>query len=498
MISSFAPIIELPPLSHPDAWEDPILFDEINIPDIPSCVLPGDLGAFAKALSVATETAESIAVMMILGVISTAVAKRISISPKVGWYEPINIYTLISLPPANHKSWLLKACTHPLIEWEREQTLLQGPEIKRQYAEYKNKEKLLEYLRMKMVKEQDVEKQKALRQEICDLEVSLIKPPVLPILFVNDVTPESLANNTAEQGGRLAIFSDEGGILETLAGLYNHGSSNVDILLKGIDGGEMRIRRKDRFVHMNPYLTMVLAVQPTILRNFGEKRAFEGNGTLERFLYVLPRSKLGQRCHNTPAVPTTIQHAYHHTIHQLLNQYYQHEQDYQLTLSKEAFEFWHAFQRQVEIELAPTGRLHACLGWAGKICGYTLRLAGLLHIADRSLTTGIISAEVMQNALDLMEVLIDHALSAFNLMGFDQATADAKELYEWIQAQGKVHFTKTEITLAMRHKKVGKLERLQKGLDQLQERNLIKLQKIPTRKPTTVFRVHPSLIKNSE
>jgi hypothetical protein len=54
------------------------------------------LGEVAKAL--ATETPESFNVIMVLGVVSACVAKRFSVSPKPGWLEPINIYTLMGLP----------------------------------------------------------------------------------------------------------------------------------------------------------------------------------------------------------------------------------------------------------------------------------------------------------------------------------------------------------------------------------------------------------------
>ena len=88
--------------------------------------------------------------------------------------------------------------------------------------------------------------------------------------------------------------------LETLAGLYSHGSANIDILLKGIDGGEVRVHRKDRSAILNPYLTVVLTVQPVVMQNMAGKRAYLGKGVLERFLYVLPQSQLGYRTHNTP------------------------------------------------------------------------------------------------------------------------------------------------------------------------------------------------------
>lgn len=79
------------------------------------------------------------------------------------------------------------------------------------------------------------------------------------------------------------------------------------------------MRRKERNYNLNPYLTLVLAVQPTVLSNLGERRAYLGNGALERFLYVLPRSKLGHRTHDKPPLSASIQHAYHAKIHALLN-----------------------------------------------------------------------------------------------------------------------------------------------------------------------------------
>ncbi len=57
-------------------------------------------------------------------------------------------------------------------------------------------------------------------------------------------------------------------------------------------------------------------------------------------------------------------------------------------------------------------------GWAGKMSGFALRLAGLLHIAEYATNPLIISESTMQNALALARALGDHALAAFNLMGW--------------------------------------------------------------------------------
>lgn len=500
MTNNYPPnILEVSPVDSANLPDQPVLFDTIETPEIPATLLPGLFGEFARALATATETAEALSVMTILGVISTCVAKRFTVSPKEGWQEPINIYTLIALPSANNKSLVMRTCTLPLVEWEQEQAALLETTIKRQRSERKNQEKHIESLRIKASKEEDQTKQKQWFREINDLEMELLEPTVIPQLFTNDATPESLAHNVYEQGGRLAVFSDEGGILETLGGLYNHGAANIDILLKGIDGGEVRVRRKDRSFNLNPYLTLVLAVQPVVISHLGEKRAYCGNGALERFLYVLPKSHLGYRTHDKPPLSATLQQAYHAKIKALLHYHSQDQKSTQvLTLSPSAQQAWHTFQLRIEAQLRSDGKLAVCLGWGGKICGFALRLAGLLHVAMAEEQDRVISEESMQRALDIAERLTEHAIAAYSLLGTDQTIEDAKEVLAWIKERGVSLFTQTEVLTALRNRKVGKSERLQKALRVLIERNILTAQRLPTpRKATLEYYVHPTLLKQT-
>jgi putative DNA primase/helicase len=313
-----------------------------------------------------------------------------------------------------------------LIEWEKEQAVLQSVKIKQQISERKTQEKIIEGLRFKAAKIDDAAEQQKMSAEITAKEMALVEIPALPQLFVNDVTPESLNTLLYEQKGRLAIFSDEGGIIETLAGLYSHGAANIDVLLKGIDGGEIRIRRKDKNFVLNPYLTMVLAVQPVIIHNLAKKQAYRGNGTLERFLYVIPKSKLGYRTHNKPPISLELQTAYNQKIKNLLNDFYfsensENPQTYILKLTPEALECWQTFQSHIEVQLRPHQRLANCLGWGGKVCGFALRIAGLLHIAEYGVKS--------------MELLSEHTLTAFDMMEADETMQDAKAVWQWIKTR---------------------------------------------------------------
>ncbi len=491
-------IISFPTLHQPEAWDAPILFEGQNTPPILASWLPGSFGEFAAALAQATETPEALSVMTILGVLSAVLMQRVVISPKPTWFEPINIYTLIALPPANHKSFILNSCTQPLLDWEEAQRQQLSTEIKRKRSERKNQEKRIEALRAKAKSELE---QLQLAEQATELEMNLTEVPVVPLLFINDATPESLSMVVQEQGGKLGIFSDEGGILETLAGLYSHGTANIDILLKGIDGGAVRVRRKDRSLSLNPYLTVVLAVQPAVIHRLAEKTAFAGNGALERFLYVIPQSRLGYRSHNTPPVPASVQHAYHQQIMALLQQFTVADGTKStatktvLTLTDSAVAVWKSYQADMETQLRPEGKFSSCLGWAGKMPGFALRLVGLLHIAEYGAAPLLLSEATMQNALALSQALGDHALAAFGLMGADSAHEDAQFIFRWMTSLSKATFTKSELTMACRHKK-WTAERVDKALRVLQTRHLISTPvRQPGRfKPTTVYFVHPSLV----
>ncbi len=84
-----------------------------------------------------------------------------------------------------------------------------------------------------------------LMREIRDSEANLpVVPPVFRI-HVDDCTPERLASLMVEQGGRMQVFSDEGGVFELLAGRYSKGIPNLDLWLKGHSVSQVRVDRAD-------------------------------------------------------------------------------------------------------------------------------------------------------------------------------------------------------------------------------------------------------------
>jgi hypothetical protein len=471
-------------------WDSPIMFDEYETPEITSDILPSPLKEFSQELANSTETPEGMSVMVILSALSTALQGKFEVRPKddSSYSETVNIYTITTLPPANRKSSVLNACVAPLLEWEKEQREILEPEIKRQKSRYESEKGLIDKMRKKL---KSGDNSSASIEEIANKEADLKEPESLPRLFVNDITPESLATLVAEQNNRMSIFSDEGGIIDTMAGLYSGGNSNIDILLKGWDGGYLRQKRKDRELEIEPLLTINLTVQPVIIQNLGSKKAYSGKGLLERFLYCLPKSKLGYRTNDKPSLSIKAKNDYNQKIRELVNIPYQ-DKTVILSLDSEAHKEWREFQDAIEIDLRPDGRLAICQGWGGKLCGYALRIAALLHVTQYGNTSNKINKDIIGKALELSSLLTFHAIAAFNAMEIDPDIKDAKDILRWICDNGKDSFIKADLTKRMTNKPNMKADRLDKLLNILSQRNIIS-SPIKKGKKTIHFVVNPDI-----
>ena len=136
--------------------------------------------------------------------------------------------------------------------------------------------------------------------------------PPIPRLVADDVTPEAAASLLAEQKGRLAIISAEGGIFDIIAGRYNGNVPNMDLWLKGHSGDMIRVDRKGRRPEYipRPALTLGLMIQPEVLSIIAAQRVFRGRGLLARFLYAMPVSRVGQRQIGPTPLPGDIATAY--------------------------------------------------------------------------------------------------------------------------------------------------------------------------------------------
>jgi hypothetical protein len=483
-------------------WDPPAPFYEFDLPEFPVQALPSFIRSFVESLATATQTPVDLAALMVLAVCAAAVARNVRIEARPGWEEPLNIFVVIALPPANRKSGVFEEATRPLLEFERDMISNERERIAAEQSEHRVLENELAELEKKCAKQPELkEEAKAKARELAGRQI-----PALPKLVVADVTSEVLATFLSEQKGRMALFSVEGGIFETMAGRYANGVSNIDVYLKGHSGDDLRVDRRERSEHIaKPALTIGLAVQPEVLRGLIEKPGFRGRGLLGRFQYSLPKSTLGRRKIRPTPLSIEARSTYLKNILRLaaIEPFTDYDGDGQprlIRLSHEADDYLAAFEEEIEPMLAEDGELAFIGDWAGKLAGAVVRIAGILHLGQHAESInqkwmGEVSADTLKKAITIARYLIPHARAAYAEMGADPKIAAAKFVLRWIEKSGGTDFTRRQAFegTKSRFKEVAALD---PALRVLEDHGYIRLEetpieKRPGRRPSEKYLVNP-------
>lgn len=421
-------------------------------------LLTGIIGDMARAVSIETETPFELSAGFILSVLGTACQGKFIVKIKPGYQEPVNIWVITALDPANRKSSVLIKITNPLNQWETLKHSELDFFIKDAASKLKNQEARIKSLRAQYgkAKQEDL---KAIEDEILDIEKNLVQVPVYPKLWAQDVTPEHLGTLLNNHGEVMSIISAEGGIFDIIGGRYSNGVANLDLFLQGHSGDPVRVDRGSREpVFLNsPALTLGLSPQPEVLRGLVDKPGFRGKGLLARFLYFLPKSNLGYRGLDSDPVPKNIKINYQNLISQLLDiepgeDEHGNRQPFILNLSKRAYLEWSDFYMVVEKDLREGGRFEHITDWAGKLPGAAARIAGLLHCAknpDQPWAKEI-DIKTMENALEIAAIFSEHTLIAFDLMGADRSLEQARKIWRWVEHGRYETFTKRDCFNALR------------------------------------------------
>ena len=492
----------------PEDWPELVPLDVPNLPRLDLSHLPDWAGDYARAIAADTETPPELAAGMVLVVCATVAARYLRVMVKPGYFEPCNLWIVVALPPGNRKSAVQSAATAPLLAWERDQTTIVEPEIKRIASERKTLEARAKEKRNKAAKEKDNDKAAVLAQEAADIEAELPEIPREPQIWTSDATPERLGALLAEHGECMAWLSSEGGVFDLLQGRYSNGIPNLDLILKTHSGDAERVDRGSRppVFLKSPRLSIGLSPQPDVLRGLAAKPGFRGRGLLGRFLYLLPPSPLGFRPLESNPVPERVREAYAAGLHAMLDwepdiDECGEEQPHLLRLSHEAYTEWHEFQRAIETQMQPGRELEHFTDWAGKAPGAAARLAGVLHGIQHAHGTPWatdISTETMTDALEIMAVISRHSLAALDMMGADPSIAAARVVWDWIKRGRQDRFTVREAFNALRGT-FPRVAMLREALEALEERGYLEVIEPPRdgpgRPPSPMVRVRSEIAR---
>ena len=305
----------------PIDWERPVPLDVAELPDFPIDALPTWLGLWADAVATALQVPIDLPALLGLGVVALAVAKKREAEVKPGWFEPLNLYVIIALPPGEGKTPVFRRAQAPVIAWQTEASERAAPGIAAKAEEKQLADERVKKLRRDATSAPGDKRDAAETEaKLAAVEAAEILVPAAPRLVVDDATPEVLAKMLSEQGGRLGVFSAEGGgPLEIAAGRYSEKGPNIEVWLNGHNGDPLTVDRIGRAPSSvdRPALTVALAVQPDVVVGLASKPGFRGRGLLARFLYSMPRSIVGARAMDPSPVPDDVAAEYAQRGHAL-------------------------------------------------------------------------------------------------------------------------------------------------------------------------------------
>jgi hypothetical protein len=437
---------------------DPVpLSQAVQMPPFPVDALPDPIAQMVRAVSEATQTDPAMAATSALSALSACCGGHAEIEIRHGWREILCLYTATIAAPGERKSAVQQAMVRPILDTEAQLAANCGGERLEAATRKQVAVKAAERERNTAARAAHDKQDKAMADAIGKAIIAdAIEVPPIPRLVADDITPEAAASLLAEQGGRLAIISAEGGIFDIIAGRYSGSIPNMDLWLKGHSGDQLKVDRKGRPPECvrRPALTLGLMIQPAVLSAIAANREFRGRGFLARILYACPVSKVGRRKIAAPPVDPVIEKRYEAVVAELASGMVERGGDSAvLTLTPTAQRAMQTIEAAVEPTLASDGQLGSLADWGAKYVGAVARIAGILHFAEHGAAEGPrepVTAQTILAASRVGEYFKAAAINAFAEMGADRATADAIYLLGRIRHLGQDEVSERDLHVACR------------------------------------------------
>jgi putative DNA primase/helicase len=487
-----------------DRWPEIRPFEVVELPRFPTQALPPALRRWVECEAVATQTPTDLAGLLVLAVVASVIARRVEVEARPGWREPTNLFVAVLLEPGNRKSAVFAEATHPLRELEAEAIELARPAVARAQSERRQVEAKLRRLEKQGAEKDDRQAQ----VEACALaeQLAVADEATLPRWLCDDATAERLGMLLAEQGGRIASMSAEGGVFDLMAGLYSkNAAANFGVYLLGHSGDDLitdRVNRPSLRVR-RPALTCAYTIQPQVIRGLAGKETLRGRGLLARFLYALPASQVGHRQIAPPLMPAEVAEGYRLAIRALAERLPKSNAESDplvLRLTPQAHERLLAWETEIEAMLADDGAMELIRDWGAKLAGATLRIAAALHCIERLPDVGAaIDAATLKAAVAIGRYLIPHAAEVLGsvLADADCTDSDARYILRWIRRHHCTQFSRRELYQGTKNR-FPQVELIDPALNELVERGYIRPRPAdPTNNPGRpsgpTFEVHPAV-----
>lgn len=453
------------PITTEAVWAEPrpLDHDASQLPAFPTEVLPPVLADFVRAQALSTQVDEALPAFLVLGALSVALAGKAEVHPTPDWQEPLNTYLTICQDSGTRKSPNVKRVMRPVVEFEQQLQTTHKQATEGNSVQIRVLKNHVTQLEAQLNNSKGTRDDSDVIAELIETqgEVTRLEQENLKVcsrLLADDITPEACAVLLHKNRCRIGVVSAEADIFKILAGRYSQ-EANLGLFLKGYSGDDYRMDRraadKEPIWLPKPLITMAIATQPAVLQEMVNQPGWKEMGLPGRFLYASPVDLVGRRAISPPSMPPSVEKAYQALMRQLLDIPIPDE-PFAVHLGDSARDALDSFRAWLEPQMAGEGRFRDMREWASKLPGNLVRIAGLLHIAERA-HLGYegwrhvpIGTDVIDRVLWLAEFLIEHATAVFTLMGADKVREDARKILTWVKRKEIDSFTRRECIIDMR------------------------------------------------
>lgn len=454
-------------------WPDPTPLVGGFGPEFPLHYLPEPHQAWVASVAEAVDVPVALAAMLEIVVVGAALAQKVVAPVTADWNEPPNIWFVGVMDSAERKGTTLRHILREIREWEGEA----HADATRFVAEYEARVRTAENALRAAERDGIVtDEVRRLAGELAELHQ---KPVVFPRFTSDDVTPEALARILRDQRGHTLIASDEGGIFDVLAGgRYNPNNvSNLDLYLKSFTGEPYTSDRvSSGTIHIpRPLLSQALCVQHQTLHDLAAKPGFRARGVIGRTLFAVPDTRVGFRSCQLREIDTQARARRGEALRKLLDQPVP-VSPYKLAMTSQAREYVLRVLGESEARLRPGADLAHMRDFGGRVTGYVVRLAIIMHAMEHSAGDWpfreVDEGHVARAWAMMDDFLIPHAIVANAVMGGQLGGGLAQRVVaKIIREEWHSEFTRKQVQDAL---KVKFVDDLKAPLDLLCEKNILR------------------------
>jgi hypothetical protein len=426
-----------------------------------------------------------------------AAAQRVAlvrIGPKL--VTQLSLYCVGVARPSERKSAIHTAMTAPLYGWERQYNARNADAVRERAhdrSSLQGRIKAFEQARNRAKTSSDLthwDRQiLALKKELDG------SPELVPLqLTVDDITAEQLVVVLQRQRNCIALLSDEAGTFQnTLLGRYDStGRADLDIWLKGYDGGRVAVERKKEnslLIVERPRVTLGLFAQTGMLRDMATERSLNQRGLIARVCFVRAESRVGRRKFVTSDPIVDFERRYTDVLGAILDM---PVSDSALELDFQALLLWTEYHDRIETELR--GGLAEIEELAGKHPARAARIAAIWHLVrhgSRAFERKI-DATSMGTAIEVADWLLGHQLAIAEWL---YGQSEARRVLGWAKRKRVQETTVRKIVQALHNpresSRVTSIE-IRAGLDELVSKGWARLS--VSGRSSLIVQFHPKLL----